>query len=56
MKQKLNSYEKYISGITFAEIARQTNILKGRISTILRNSVYRGKIKYDEKLMEGSHK
>ena len=48
-------YEQYISGINVANISRQTNLSKSRISTILRNPIYIGKIKYDGKLLQGNH-
>jgi site-specific DNA recombinase len=49
-------YEHYISSINIANISRQTSLSKSRISTILRNPVYIGKIKYDGKLLRGNHK
>ncbi|MCL5772682.1 MAG: recombinase family protein [Actinobacteria bacterium] len=48
-------YENYISGISIAKIAKQKNISKGRVFTILRNPIYAGKIKYDGKLLKGNH-
>ena len=44
-------YEKYISGVSAAKISHETNLSKGRIFTILRNPIYIGKIKYNEKIL-----
>jgi len=49
-------YEQYISGVSIAKISHKTNLSKSRILTILRNPVYIGKIKYNEKLFQGNHK
>jgi len=48
-------YEMYISGVQVAKIFHETNLSKGRIFTILRNPIYIGKIKYDDKLLQGIH-
>jgi len=48
-------YKQYISGISVAKISHETNLSKSRIFTILRNPVYIGKIKYNEKIQQGNH-
>ena len=48
-------YEQYISSVSIAKISHDTNLLKSRIFTILRNPVYIGKIKYNEKIQQGNH-
>ena len=48
-------YEMYISGVSVAKISHETNLLKGRIFTMLRNPTYIGKIKYGGRLLQGNH-
>jgi site-specific DNA recombinase len=48
-------YNDYIEGRSIAEISKITGLSKSRISTILRNFVYIGKMKYAGKIYQGNH-
>ena len=50
------TYDDYIEGRPVAEISKVTGLSKSRISTILRNPVYIGKMKYAGKIYQGNHK
>ena len=49
------TYDDYIEGRSVAEISKATGLSKSRISTILRNPIYIGKMKYAGKIYQGNH-
>lgn len=49
-------YEKYVTGVFVATIAKETDLPKGKIALILRNPIYTGKLRYAGKIWQGIHK
>ena len=50
------AYDNYIEGCPIAEISKNTGLPKNRISTILKNYIYTGMMKYADKVYQGNHK
>jgi len=49
------TYDDYIEGCPIAEISKATGLPKNRISTILKNHIYIGMMKYADKVYQGNH-